>query len=158
MPALFHSLKFLPVWFCLALIAPLAHATDPMPALLPLQSGDIPAGCGCSFGENKGVPLIFWSWENDKHNAVIREPGGLRKLTLREEKYFPAQPSPKPGDRMALQLASANWSIQTANEVSRACSPKAKHCNGTDYRTRIILQWQGSQRDEVPGWGHCGCN
>ncbi len=144
----------------LALISlPLAaHAADPMPALQPLQASDLPEQCGCSFGEKKGVPLIFWSWENDKQNAVVREPGGLRKLTLRSEKYLPAQHEPpRPGDRMTLQLAQGNWSIQTVSEVTASCSAKAKSCKGTDYRSHLILQWAGRQRTELRGWGRCGC-
>jgi hypothetical protein len=129
-----------------------------VPELLPLQPTDLPQECGCSYGERKGVPLIFWSWENDKQNGVIREAGGARKLTLRNEQYFPAQHEPPhPGDRMTLQLAQKDWSVQTVSEVTASCSPKAKTCKGTDYRSRLILQWQGRNRTELAGWGHCGC-
>jgi hypothetical protein len=133
--------------------------TPPMPTLLPLTASDIPKECGCSFGLRKGEPLIFWSWENDKQNALIREEGGgLRSLRLFSEKYFPVQHEPPiPGERMTLQLSYGNWSVQTANEVLQACAPKAKKCQGTEYRSRIILQWAGRQRHEELGWGHCGC-
>lgn len=144
----------------LALIASTAAHAQNMPRLLPLTSSDIPKECGCSFGGKKGDTLIFWSWENDKQHALIREEGsgGLRSLRLMSEKYFPTQNEPpRPGERMTLQLALGNWSIQTANEVLRSCSPKVKTCKGTDYRSRIILQWSGRQREEVLGWGHCGC-
>jgi len=145
---------------CLALLASTTAFAQNRPNLLPLSEADIPKECGCSFGETKGETLIFWSWENDKQRALIREEGngGLRSLRLMSEKYFPVQNEPpRPGERMALQLALGNWSIQTANEVLRACAPKAKSCKGTDYRSRIILQWAGRQREEVLGWGHCGC-
>lgn len=130
-----------------------------MPALLPLTTADLPQECGCSFGAKKGETLIFWSWENDKQHALIREEGGgLRSLRLMSEKYFPAQHEPpRPGDRMTLQLSWGNWNIQTASEVTRACPVKAKNCQGTDYRNRIVLQWAGRQRQELQGWARCGC-
>ena len=147
----------LPLFTALLLAAP-AGAAEPMPELQSLQAADMPQECGCWFGTKKGAALIFWSWENDKQNAVIREPGGPRRLVMRSEKYFPAQHEPpRPGDRMALQLSQGNWNIQTASEVIHACSPKARSCKGTDYRSRIILQWAGRQREELQGWGHCGC-
>lgn len=108
-----------------------AHAADPMPALQPLQASDLPEQCGCSFGEKKGVPLIFWSWENDKQNAVVREPGGLRKLTLRSEKYLPAQHEPpRPGDRMTLQLSWGNslLSVIISSEQPRLAQRKLFQC------------------------------
>jgi hypothetical protein len=133
--------------------------TPPMPKLLPLTTTDIPQECGCSFGVKKGETLMFWSWENDKQHALIREEGGgLRSLRLFSEKYFPAQHEPpRPGERMTLQLSYGNWSIQSASEVTRACSPKAKSCTGTDYRNLMVLQWAGRQRLELKGWAHCGC-
>lgn len=152
-------MRFIPLLIGLLASTSLQAQTPPMPTLLPLTGADLPQECGCSFGAKKGETLMFWSWENDKQNAVIREEGGgLRKLRLFSEKYFPAQHEPpRPGDRMTLQLSYGNWSIQTASEVLRACAPKAKSCKGTDYRSRIILQWAGRQRNEVMGWGYCGC-
>jgi hypothetical protein len=136
-----------------------AISAEAMPTLLPLSSADQPQECGCSFGAKKGETLLFWRWEDDKQHALIREEsGGLRKLQLYSEKYFPAQHEPpRPGDRMTLLFSYANWNIQTASEVSRACSPKEKRCVGTDYRNLIVLQWSGRQRTELRGWAHCGC-
>lgn len=149
------------VLFCLlasALLPALSHAAGDAPKLLPLQTSDLPEGCGCSFGEQPDVPLIFWSWENDKQNGVIRDAGGVHKMVLRNEKYFPVQHEPaQAGDRMALQLSWADWSIQTISEVTHSCPAKAKRCKGTDYHSRLILQWQGRNRTELTGWGHCGC-
>ncbi|GAB2904336.1 hypothetical protein GCM10027046_37330 [Uliginosibacterium flavum] len=142
-------------------LLPLPASAGPqdVPELLPLQAVDFPPECGCIYGTKKGVPLIFWSWENDKQNAVIREASGAKKLTLRSEKYFPAQHEPaRAGDRMTLQLSNSDWSVQTVSEVTASCSPKAKTCKGTTYRSRMILQWQGRHRTELQGWGHCGCS
>lgn len=145
-----------PALLAAALAGPAAGA---MPALLPLASTDLPQTCGCSFGVKKDETLIFWNWEDDKQYARIREDGaGLRTLRLYSEKYFPAQHEPpRPGDRMTLLFSYADLNVQTASEVSRACSPKAKRCTGTDYRNLIVLQWSGRQRTELRGWAHCGC-
>lgn len=142
----------------LALTAP-ALAADPMPALKPLTAQDIPAGCGCSFGTRRGEPLLVWSWEEEKQHAYIREEeGGLRKLRLYDEKYFPAQHEPpRPGERMALMFSYSRWNVETASQVTKACSPKARTCAGTDYSNVIVLRWSGRQRTELRGWGHCGC-
>ena len=158
MPALLRRSFSLLCLSASALLPAASHAGTDVPELLPLQASDQPQGCGCAYGEKKGVPLIFWSWENDKQNGVIRDAGGVRKLTLRSEKYFPAQHEPaQAGDRMTLQLTWADWSIQTVSEVTHSCPAKAKHCQGTDYHSRLILQWQGRSRTELTGWGHCGC-
>lgn len=142
----------------LAGLTPASQAAEPMPALQTLQAADMPGSCGCVYGEKGEDALIYWSWADNKQFAFIREPDGLRKLTLRSEKYFPSQNEPpRPGERMTLQLSYGNWSIQTVNEVLRSCSPKAKSCKGTDYRSRIILQWSGRQREELQGWGRCSC-
>lgn len=141
----------------LTLATSASHAGEPVPTLQPLQAGDLPT-CGCRYGEQKGIPLISWSWDNARQNALIRDSSGVRKLSLRSEKYFPPEQHPaRPGDRMTLQLAQGDWSIQTVNEVIRSCAPKAKRCEGTDYRSRLILQWQGVNRTELQGWGHCSC-
>lgn len=136
-----------------------ALAADAMPALQPLAGRDIPAGCGCSFGTRRGEPLLVWSWEEDKQYAYLREAeGGVRKLRLYDEKYFPAQHEPpRPGDRMALMFSYARWNVETASQVTKACSPKARTCAGTDYGNMIVLRWSGRQRTELRGWGHCGC-
>lgn len=150
--------RFLPVLLAGLTAGPLL-AADPMPALVPLGAGDIPQECGCSFGAKKGETMLFWSWEKDKQYARIRErDGGLRELRLYEEKYFPAQHEPpRPGDRMTLLFSLANWNVQTASQVSAACSPRAKQCKATEYRNLIVLQWNGRQRTELRGWARCGC-
>lgn len=144
-------------------LASLQAVAEPMPDLLPLQPADFPSGCGCSFGVKKGEALVFWSWEFDKKVAALRAPNGLRKLVLRSEQYLPAKNEPpRAGDKMMLQLAEGDWSIQTINTVARTCAArhgtKAKACEGTDYLTRFIVQWRGTQRKDLTGWGHCGCN
>lgn len=143
---------------CIALLLSLGAHAEPMPALLPLMAEDIPAQCGCQFGHKRDVPLVFWSWEDNKQHAVIREAGGLRQLRLRSEKYLPAQHEPpRAGDRMTLQFAWGPWSIQTASEATQTCSPRAKICKGTSYRSRLLLQWEARQRKEINGWAFCGC-
>ncbi|KAF7598620.1 hypothetical protein BGI27_12110 [Candidatus Dactylopiibacterium carminicum] len=161
--AWFAAMRSLPMlyrmWFVWLLMnASVASAQQTMPALLPLPAEEM-AGCGCSFGQQRGQPLLFWSWEGDRQSAVVHEQEGLRTLTLRSEKYLPTLRQPaRAGDRMALQFARAGWSIQTASEVTRTCSARARQCAGTDYRSRIVLQWQGKQRKELDGWAHCACS
>ena len=158
MPILLCRICSLLCLLAAVLLPAVSRAGTDVPQLLPLQAGDLPKGCGCAYGEQKGVPLIFWSWENDKQNGVIRDASGVHKLTRRSEKYFPAQHEPaQAGDRMALQLTWADWSIQTVSEVTHSCPVNAKRCQGTDYHSRLILQWQGRNRTELTGWGHCGC-
>lgn len=143
----------------LAWLAGPAHAAGGPPEILPLGSDDLPRTCGCSFGAKKGQPLLFWSWEEDKAYALMRErEGGLRKLRLYSEKYFPAQHEPpRAGDRMTLLFSWSDWNVQTASEVSRACAPKAKRCHTTDYRSLIVMQWAGRHRREIRGQAQCGC-
>ncbi|MDQ7988711.1 MAG: hypothetical protein REI09_03665 [Candidatus Dactylopiibacterium sp.] len=143
----------------LALLTTLAPAAHAMPVLQALQGTDIPAQCGCRFGVKPGETLLFWSWEADKAFAWLRErEAGVQRLRLYSEKYFPAQHEPpRAGDRMTLQFSQGNWSVQTANEVSRACAPRASRCAGTDFRSRIVLQWAGRERRELTGWARCGC-
>ncbi|MDB5800005.1 MAG: hypothetical protein JWL63_944 [Rhodocyclales bacterium] len=129
-------------------------------ALLPLQSTDFAAGCGCNFvrykskGEN---PILHWT-SDGKKQAVVRSGGKLHVLDLRQEKYIPLRTDhPQPDDRMVLFVANGDWQIQVlGTAVGSACKAK-KQCTQTDYQGRLLVQQDGGARNEIPVEGTCDC-
>lgn len=150
----------MPSWslrlLCLTLVC-CAGRAGAMPALQALTDADQPAACACTFGDTAGTPLLYWP-QPAGDTAYLREPGGLRALRLFSARSFPEpRDPPRPGDRQVLMFSDGTWHVQAASEVVRVCRPKAHHCTGSEWRSRLLVQWAGKEKTEIRGWGRCRC-
>ena len=168
--------KMAPLSFCLGrilmralhcLLLTLSCALFPAPSnaekLLPLHDADIPKVCGCSFGPESAPKstLVFWALE-DPRSGIVRDAKGLRALKLYSEKHLPEQRDPpRINDKLVVQIADGDWSVQMLGSVASVCAPKCKKCAGTTvgttYRGKLVTLWAGRQRETIEAWGRCGC-
>lgn len=139
------------------ILACCAGRAGAMPALQALTDADRAAPCACTYGATDGPPLLVWP-QPAGEAAYLRDPGGLRSLRLFSARSFPEpRDPPRPGDRQVLMFSDGTWHVQAVSEVVRVCRPKARNCAGTEWRSRLLVQWAGKEKTEIRGWGQCRC-
>jgi hypothetical protein len=148
--------------------SPTSTKSSSKPSALPLSgmsSGEIPAGCGCSFYQPTNLkeagPLQLRF--NTEGKAAIKPGGTLTMMRVVEEKHVRKSPktvSAKDKMLMKFKALEGDTSASLVSTVERNCqkaSNNAEQCVKVTYQSLLTLSTKGETRS-YPLWGTCACS